>query len=353
MLDNKPMSPETDPLSAAIRAVEGHARIEARPWHSHADRLHADGIAEIHLQGEMLRQPYEVKRVLSSATMQMLAIRRRESKDGLLLVAPHVNGPQADKLRDADIHFIDAAGNVFLKKGRAYVLVTGRKPASLTSAGERSRAFQSSGLKLIFGLLTDPHLNMQSNALALVSRPYRQIGAATGLPHSTIGWIMPDLIRQGYVIEAGKDTRLLVARRRLLERWVVAYGERLRPGLVLGRFQPPTAAWWKEAVLDSGLWTGEVAAAILTRYLKPGTTAIFSPSPANDFILRHGLKMDPRGDVEFLKPFWREPPLWKPEKNCVHPLLVYADLLAIDDDRTRETAQVVYDKHLRPVIEAA
>ncbi|MDA0576707.1 MAG: type IV toxin-antitoxin system AbiEi family antitoxin [Verrucomicrobia bacterium] len=350
------MNPEADTLNAAIQAVEKHARIVLQPRHSYparAERLHADGIAEIQFQGGTLSQPYEVKRVLNTATMQMLAILRRESKAGLLLVAPHVNGPQADRLRDADIHFIDAAGNVFLKKGRAYVLVTGRKPASPTSVSERSRAFQASGLKLIFGLLTDPHLDVQSRAPSLVSRPYRQIGAATGLPHSTIGWVMPDLIRQGYVIAVDKNTRLLVERRQLLERWVVAYGERLRPGLVAGRFQPPTAAWWKEAVLRSGLWSGEVAAAILTGYLKPGTSAIFALTPGNDFILRHGLRIDPQGDVEFLKPFWQEPPLWEPEKNCVHPLLVYADLLAIDDDRTRETAQVIYDQHLRPIIEAA
>ncbi len=34
-------------------------------------------------------------------------------------------------------------------------------------------------------------------------------------------------------------------------------------------------------------------------------------------------------------------------------LLVYADLLSIDDDRTREVAQIIYDRYLRTIIETA
>jgi hypothetical protein len=36
-----------------------------------------------------------------------------------------------------------------------------------------------------------------------------------------------------------------------------------------------------------------------------------------------------------------------------HALLVYADLLSIDDDRTREVAQNIYDRYLRTIMETA
>lgn len=350
------MNSEADILRAAIKAVGEHAQIEplsTNPRAASVGHIHADGLVDIRFRGHTLRQPYEVKRVLNSATMQMVAIQRRESPKGLLVVAPYVNGPQAEKLREADIHFIDAAGNVFLKGGKTYVLVTGRRPETSAAVSERGRAFQPSGLKLLFAFLTDPRLDQQSSGPALVSGTYRQIASATGLPHSTIGWIMPDLIRQGYVVEAGTGTRMLVERRRLLERWVVAYGERLRPGLVVGQYQPPTTGWWKDAVLEAGLWSGEVAAAMLTGFLKPETGAIFAPKPTHGFILKHRLQQEPKGAVAFLQPFWREPPLWSPEKRCVHPMLVYADLLTIDDDRTREAAQVIYDQHLRTIVTSA
>ena len=114
-----------------------------------------------------------------------------------------------------------------------------------------------------------------------------------------------------------------------------------------------TSDWWKTATLEDGLWSGEVAAALLTGELKPGTATIFGASPSHAFVLAHGLQKDPEGTVEFLKPFWRDSISPPAPKNCVHPLLVYADLMSVDDERTREVAQSVYDRHLRTVIETA
>jgi hypothetical protein len=42
---------------------------------------------------------------------------------------------------------------------------------------------------------------------------------------------------------------------------------------------------------------------------------------------------------------------WATHEDCVHPLLVYADLIASEIDRNVETAQRVYDRHLRQIIE--
>ena len=70
-------------------------------------------------------------------------------------------------------------------------------------------------------------------------------------------------------------------------------------------------------------------------------------------MLKHSLQKDPDGTVEFLKPFWRTPQVQSGGGSCVHPLLVYADLLSIDDDRTREVAQIIYDRYLRTIIETA
>lgn len=66
-------------------------------------------------------------------------------------------------------------------------------------------------------------------------------------------------------------------------------------------------------------------------------------------MLRHSLQKDADGPVEFLKPFWRTPPA-RSGGPFVHPLLVYADLLSIDDDRTREVSKIIYDRYLHTVI---
>jgi hypothetical protein len=102
--------------------------------------------------------------------------------------------------------------------------------------------------------------------------------------------------------------------------------------------------------MADGLWSGETAAALLTQSLKPQTFTVFGERPSHDFVLRHSLQKDVGGTVEFLKPFWRTPPD-RADGPYVHPLLVYADLLSIDDDRTREVAQIIYDRYLHTIIE--
>jgi hypothetical protein len=123
--------------------------------------------------------------------------------------------------------------------------------------------------------------------------------------------------------------------------------------LVLERYRPKRGDWWKTANLESGLWSGEVATALLTGELKPGTTTIFGPVPSHAFVLGHDLQKDPLGTVEFVKPFWRDSAVPPASNHCAHPLLIYADLMSIDDERTHEAAQTVYDLHLRSIIETA
>ena len=134
---------------------------------------------------------------------------------------------------------------------------------------------------------------------------------------------------------------------------LAAFSLRLRPGLVIERYRPARADWWQGAELVDGLWSGETAAALLTQSLKPQTATVFGGSPSHDFVLKHLLQKDQEGTVEFLKPFWRTPQARAGGDQCVHPLLVYADLLSIDDDRAREVSQIIYDRYLRAIIETA
>jgi hypothetical protein len=312
-----------------------------------------DGVAGLRFRQKQVRQPCVVKRLLNSTTLHLLILLKRESPEGLLLVTTHVNDRQAGALRKAGIHFMDASGNVFLDTPELYLCVCGRRAARPATASNGMRAFHPSGLQLLFALLVDPCLDSETPGSALVDRTYREISAATGISRSTIGWVMADLIRQGFVVDRGGGFRRLSERKRILERWVQSYADRLRPGLVIGRYRPAKGDWWKTARLEGGLWSGEVAAALLTGDLKPGTATIFGAIPSHAFVLDHDMQKDPQGTVEFLKPFWQDSVMPTASNNCVHPLLVYADLMSIDDERTHEVAQSIYDRYLRSIIEAA
>ncbi|TXK94624.1 hypothetical protein BMR05_12400 [Methylococcaceae bacterium HT4] len=61
--------------------------------------------------------------------------------------------------------------------------------------------------------------------------------------------------------------------------------------------------------------------------------------------LTNKLRKDPSGDIEILNTFWDV----ENEANrtdTVHPILIYADLMASGDPRNIETAQIIYDQEL-------
>jgi len=103
-----------------------------------------------------------------------------------------------------------------------------------------------------------------------------------------------------------------------------------------------------EALHRRAQWGSEVAAAKLTGYLIPQTCTLYTHEDPKALILRYRLRPDPAGPIEILKAFW-EPGLPQgpaPYEDVVHPLLVVADLKAIDDPRTNETARMIHDKFL-------
>ena len=349
------MKPDARILAEAAAATSGLANVSFEASNGHRGlAFPVDGMASIQFRGTFLKEPYIVKQTIRADFIDLLSFLRRDRPGGdLLMVTGCVSDKIGEKLRSAGIHFIDTAGNVFLTGKDQYLFVIGRRAKNEdVNFWDRNqgRAFHPSGLKLVFNLLTDSELNAHKPGSALVEKPYREISQATGLATSTIGWIMADLIHQKYVIQVSAGHRMLVDRMRLLDRWVQGYHERLRPNLLLGRYRPAQADWWRDAVVENGLWSGETAAARLTQSIKPQTATIFGTLPSHEFVLKHHLQKEPTGSVEFLKPFWTTPSREDAKGGCVHPLLIYADLLSIDDDRTREVAKIIYEHHIDPFI---
>ncbi len=55
------------------------------------------------------------------------------------------------------------------------------------------------------------------------------------------------------------------------------------------------------------------------------------------------------GEVEILKRFWK-PAEPRTRKDVVHPILIYADLLATGNERNIETARIIYEQHIIQLI---
>jgi hypothetical protein len=203
------------------------------------------------------------------------------------------------------------------------------------------RAFKQTGLRVLYVLLCNAGMENQ---------PYRTIAWKAEVALGMVTWVFQELRELGFILIMGKGKERevrLINKGRLLERWITGYAEQLRPKLFLGRYRG-TAGWWKEAELDENRaqWGGEVAAAKLTGYLNPQEITVYADKEDLAALLGlFRLRKDPAGDVEVLRRFWR-PEAIPRNKDMVHPLLVYADLMATGNQRNLETARMIYDQHI-------
>lgn len=277
----------------------------------------------------------EVKRGLRPAFLGAVLQQLERLGEPALLVADYATPQIADELCARRVAFIDTAGNAYLDQPPLLVWVKGQRPAKRAAAQTTGRAFQASGLQVLFTLLCHHEQ---------VDLPYREIAKLAGVAHGTVGSVMAELPELGFVAAVGGKRRLLQPER-LLQQWVEAYARTLRAKLVLGRFTAEKLDWWETIdPLRYGLILGgEGAAARLTRHLRPGTLTFYGEKVEPRFLLDHRLITDPAGEVEILRRFWgfaNDDPALTPT------LLVYADLLAIGDARCLETAKRLYDGFL-------
>lgn len=310
------------------------------------------GRVEIALGDKILSLPYLIKRSLNAASIVQLTSLRHKRDEPFLVVSRQVGPRQADAMRQSGIFFVDEAGNAFVETSGSLVWINGRLPDKSSSTIIERRPLHANSLRLLYALLANPGTATRDSSDPLVSQPLRRIAGQIGMSSSTAGWCMADLVRQGLVINEAPGRRRLVNRTEALERWVQGYIERLKPKLRMARYSTSNQRWWQDTNLEQGqLWSGEVAAAKLTGDLKPGTATIVGPRLSHSFLLRHELQLDPQGSVELIRPLGDSGPVLNARADCVHPLLVYADLVAVDDDRTREVATTIYERYLRPIIE--
>ncbi len=327
---------DRDLIEEALAAAQRlGVKAEIEQWEPHINGGHADARIVLRLAGQKVRYAAEVKRGLRPMTLGAVIQQLQRLGERPLLIADYVTPQLADALRGHGVAFIDTAGNAYINHPPTLVWVKGERPIARATVQPTGRAFQVSGLQVIFALLCNP---------GQVDHPYRDIAKLAGVAHGTVGWVMAELPKLGFIAEVGNKRRLLQPER-LLQQWVEAYARTLRPKLLLGRYKTETLDWWKTVDPTTyGLkMGGEGAAGRLTRYLRPGTLTFFGLKAEPRFLLDQHLKADPTGEVEILRQFWH---FENPELALAPTLLVYADLLAIGDARCLETAKLLYDQIL-------
>jgi len=337
------MYKDTQLLTNALQAFK---EITGMPAEITAEEIAAPtGFVDAEIQlGDMQPLIAEIKKTLRPANLgAALANLKRFNRPGIL-ITEYMTPQMADNLKEMDIPFLDVAGNAYLKTPNTFVYITGRKrPKELTTQGQ-NRAFRAAGLKVIFTLLT---LKGQLKA------PTREIAHNAGVANGTVGNVLKDLEKLGYIYRSKTKGIVIENKDRLIDNWVEAYPRELRPQLKAQRFQILHPDWWTEFTYDrwqkNQMWLGgEPATALLTQYLFPEKITVYGRPDFKKLakVVEQPVR-DERGNFELLEPFWNfETEVLNETHQVCPPLLIYADLVATGEARHLDAANIIREKYL-------
>ena len=265
----------------------------------------------------------------------------KERNKPVLIVAAYIPSEIAREYVTNGVNYLDVVGNCRIKHNDLIIQVEGKKREK-TAKVNQARAFQEAGVKLIFHLLTNPE-NIQLT--------YRELAQLAEVSLGSVGNVIQELIELNFILTTNKG-KTLKNTSLLLDRWVTAYHDVLRPRLFFKkmRFTGPDQYYnWAALPLQDAdgiaLWGGEPAASELTNYISPEKFTIYTNTSWQSLMQDLHLLPDENGSVEVLHMFWKDEDKFR-EKYIVPPLLIYADLMAANSSRNIETAKIVLENEL-------
>lgn len=260
-------------------------------------------------------------------------------RPGLLLLAPAIGSDLGEELAAAGVNFMDLAGNCSVRLGDRYIArIQGRR---LQRRAPAEKALRAPAYRVLCALLAKPDL---------VGAPARALAAAAG----------------GVSPQTANDVRhRLVARRFLLpsrDRWLwapdgyqgglelfVGGFSTLLPSLTVGRYRARGKTTDEvEASIRPGLdavgdwrWGGAAGAWRVTGLYRGDQVVVYIRDPQPTGIANLPLIPAADGNVTL-----RRPPALAafegPAPDTVHPVLLYADLLAEGNSRAHEAAAEIH-----------
>lgn len=266
---------------------------------------------------------------------------RHNCNKPIILIVKFLAIEVAKELRTLGINYIDSAGNSYIKENELLIFISGQKIIRPEKTYQ-SRAFQEAGIKLIFNLLRSPG-NLQLT--------YRELSELTEISIGSVSNVMNELEELNYILRT-VNNRILKNTTELLDRWIIAYNDVLRPRILKKRFRfanKEAIHNWKtlqiENIDGATVWGCEPAAAILTKQIQPEKITLYTKENWQNIARDLKLIPDNEWDVEILQMFWNQKE--NSESHIITPpLLVYADLISSGIDRNMRVAEKIFENEL-------
>lgn len=266
------------------------------------------------------------------------SLQRLENSGEEITVFNKITPSQSKHLTAAGVNYLDLAGNAHIAASGLYIFISGQKatrsakPASAVQL-QSGKAFQTSGLKVIYLLLNTPAEQQLS---------FREIAQLAGVSLGSVSAVINDLSAHHFI---DKATRQIINRPALLERWAQSYPYLLRNKLMLGRFTSNYSDLHLRLQEGSGYQlSGELAAQQKYNYLTAKHAIIYANDLGFNNLMQHGRlrklkeQEQPEITIDVFNPFWSMQPntLFAPE------LVIYSDLISSNEPRNIEMAQRVF-----------
>lgn len=245
----------------------------------------------------------------------------------------------AKELQQNNINYLDASGNAFIKTDNFFVYIEGRK-AKINKKTNQTRAFQEAGLKLLLLLISNPETLQFS---------YRELAEKTGIALGSVSNIFKELEESHYLLKT-KNKRVLKNQDEIIERWVIAYNELLKPRSFRKKMRALGNEFNVNGVLNNSdlqlYFGGEPGGELLTGHLKPQDYIIYTDEETSKVVKELKLVPDEYGNIELYSKFWTDGLDLRNHKTAAPPLVVYADLLSTRNNRNIETAKIIIENGL-------
>jgi len=332
---------EADILHKALEAFERGTGFKTKYSEEHQVVLspYHKGILQIGESNSTQVLNVEIKLTMNEFVLGKLVAQNRLNPESNILVTRYMPPYLAKRMKDLHLQFIDTAGNAYVNRPPLLIFMYGNKVAHVQDEDTTGNLFGSAGIRVVFALLCKQNMEQST---------YRDIAAAAGVALGTVAGVMKDLAQQRYLLELADRGRILVKKEDLADKWIDAYISRFRGRRLIGRYAAHREHFWRDSDLGplTAKWGGEVAAQKLTHYLKPEIITIYTHVPVDGLVMNLKLRKDDKGPIELREQFW-DFDFETENKHTVPPLLVYADLMAVGDTRTLETAEMVHEEFLK------
>jgi hypothetical protein len=340
---NKPMNTDTDFIFDAVSRIRELSGINIEFLSSSPNDIL---LVRIEKDEYRVIAKSSVRNSNSGLVISQIEQLRQNSYQPNLLVSEYVAKNVANEFKKRGINFLDCAGNAFIKNGNLFISIDGQKAVRKEKTNQ-SRAFQEAGLKIIFTILASP----QSLQL-----PYRKLAEIADVSIGSLSYVMSELEVLNYLLKAN-NRKVLKNHEHLLERWVTAYNEVLRPRMFRKRMkfiQIEHDNAWKSLtnlkLTHPVLWGGEPGAVLSGANLRPEKFILYSNNALSEIAKAFKMVPDLKGEIEILQKFWT---FDESEKRSVPPLLVYSDLMLSGSGRNAEIANHILQNEVHNIKQSA